>query len=95
MLYTGKYVQTHTFKHLHTHTLAWLDCLSELQVFMHADIYTHIPTCIHIDKQTNTFGWMDGWMDGWIDKVPQAKPFNQQLYFFSLAFLYLLRQKVL
>ena len=42
-------------------------------------------------------GWMDAWMDGWMDgaRAPQAKPFNQQLYFFSLAFLYLLRQKVL
>ena len=37
---------------------------------------------------------MDGWMNGW-DKALQAKPFNQQFYFFSLDFLYLLIQKVL
>jgi hypothetical protein len=31
-------------------------------------------------------------MGGW-GKTPQAKSLNQSLYFFSLAFLYLLRQK--
>jgi hypothetical protein len=47
--------------------------------------------------------WMDGWMDGrangWMDGAEFLKPnystINQQLYFFSLVFLYLPRQKVL
>jgi hypothetical protein len=49
-------------------------------------------TCTQTQTDINIL--MDGWMDGW-GKAPQAKPFNQQLYFFPLVFLYLLRQKVL
>ena len=91
-----KHSYTHTLaiyiKHSYTHTLARLNHLSQStpQVFMHTYIHTHIPYT-NIDKQTYTFGWMDRWMG----KASQAKPLNQQLYFFPLVILYLLRRKVL
>ena len=46
-------------------------------------------------RQTWVDEWMDECVDGW-DRAPQNKPSNQQLHlFFPIAFLHLLRQKVL
>jgi hypothetical protein len=92
-----KHIYVHTYIYIFIHVLIdilthlfWLGpttCLYILQVFMHACIYIHMPTY----RQTHTyiFGWIDEW-----SRTPQAKLFKQ-LYFFSLAFLYLLTQKVL
>lgn len=57
-LNTGKYAQTHVQSC--THILAQ-QFVSTPQVFMHAYMYTHIPTDVHINRQTYTFGWVDRW----------------------------------
>ena len=91
MLYTSKYVQTYTFKHSYTHTLAWPNHLpqSTAQAFIHAYIM-HIY--LHKNIQTNTHIHLEGLAGGW-GKAPQAKLFSQPFIFSVL--LYLLRQKVL
>ena len=88
---TGKY--THTHSNMHTPTL-WSGLTvtinsTSIQACSHTYTYTYTQTY----RQTDIYIWMDGLMDEW-GKAPQAKPFNQQLYFCSLVFLYFLRQKV-
>jgi hypothetical protein len=38
-------------------------------------------------------GWIDGWMDGWLRQRPSSGIIHLTTLYFSLAILYLLRQK--
>ena len=58
-----RHIYIQAFTHPHSGQ-AWLSVTFNSKVFIHAYIHTYMPTYIHIDKQTYTFGWMDGKMDG-------------------------------
>jgi hypothetical protein len=105
LIHTYTHTHTHTHRERHTHSQITCVCVC---VCVCVYIYTHIymsewvcvcvcvcvciPTHKNIDKKT--FGLIDGWL--WQSFPSQTKKtFNQQLYFFSLVFSYLLRWKVL
>jgi len=90
-LYRQIHTDTYIFKYSYTHTLAKPIRLSQStpQVFMHAYIYTHIPTYVHVDKQTYTFGWMDRWMDGWLGGAKFPKSTNNIISFLWLFYIFL------
>ena len=94
MFCTVKYAQKYMHSNIHTLTLCpdLITCHNELHKY--SCMLTHIPTHKHIGKQTYTFAWMDGWMDGAKLPKPNHSTINQ-LYFFSLVLLSLLRKNIL
>lgn len=86
MFSIGRCAQIHIQTYIHT--LAGPDCVSQStpQVPMNAYIQTHLPTQGMYRQNTH--------LDGCIHRTSpphQAKPSYQQFYFFSLAFVCLLR----
>ena len=85
-------IQANVHRHIHSnmHTsILWPGLtICHNQLHKYSFMFTYINTCLHIniDKQTNTFGWMDGRMGQNSSSQMVTHPTTLFLFFFSVFF---------